>query len=62
MTFTSKKVIPQIKLSTQERTNFDSILIEHLACEELFSGVAVDMGAEEDAPGKGFATVGANMG
>lgn len=34
----------------------------HLAREELFPGVAVDMGAEEDASGEGFATVGANMG
>lgn len=36
-------------------------LCAHLAREELFSSVAVDMGAEEDAPGEGFATVGANM-
>lgn len=34
----------------------------NLAHEELFSGVAVDVGAEEDAPGESFATVGANMG
>lgn len=34
----------------------------HLAREELFPSVAVDMGAEEDAPCEGFATVGANMG
>lgn len=33
----------------------------HLASEKLFSSVAVDMGAEEDAPSEGFATVGANM-
>lgn len=37
-------------------------LCAHLAREELFPGVAVDMGAEEDASGEGFATVGANMG
>lgn len=37
-------------------------LSAHLASEKLFSSVAVDMGAEEDAPSEGFATVGANMG
>lgn len=34
----------------------------HLACEELLAGVAVDVGAEEDAPGEGFAAVGAHVG
>lgn len=34
----------------------------HLASEELFSSVAEHVGAEEDAPGEGFATVGADMG
>lgn len=34
----------------------------HLASEELFSSVAEHMGAEEDAPGEGFATVGADVG
>lgn len=37
-------------------------LCAHLACEELFSGVAVNMSAEKDTSGEGFATVGANMG
>lgn len=37
-------------------------LCAHLAREKLFSSVAVDMGAEEDASCEGFATVGANMG
>ena len=58
MTFPSQEIIPQ----AQERIHFDNILIWHLARKKLFSGVAVDMGAEEDASSEGFATVGANMG
>lgn len=34
----------------------------HLAGEELFSGVAINMRAQEDAPGEGFAAVGAHVG
>lgn len=34
----------------------------HLACEKLFSSVAVDVCAEEDAARELFATVGADVG
>lgn len=34
----------------------------HLAREELLAGVAVDVGAEEDAAGEGFAAVRADVG
>lgn len=37
-------------------------LAAHLACEELLSCVAEDMGAQEDAPSEGFATIRANVG
>lgn len=58
---TSRQSHHQRKLS-KKRSKFKRNSDCHLASEELFSSVAVDMGAEEDASGEGFATVGANMG
>lgn len=37
-------------------------LCAHLACEELFTSMAVDMRAKEDTSSEGFSTVGANVG